>query len=246
MPSSQDLDNAIEAVMNEYKPDIKHDLGENFGGNKRKDKGSGKDNWRNRDGPVSGGPGHKAKTPKEPQIEYFSVRVPAFRILSMLEAIFRDLPAEKGRFYRQLAQSRRLQTEFHVTLIHRAVKDAHAKTWNHLKGLYDAERARHPNVSEPELGTCAVEIERIVWDNRIICFVVRLANQDQAGEQWETTNAVAHITVGTASQDVKPKESNDMLAKWMEGGVGSENIMEEKVKGNIVCQGSVRGVLSRF
>jgi len=81
-----------------------------------------------------------------------------------------------------------------------------------------------------------------------MCFVVRLINDgNAAGPKFETMNEMAHVTVGTSSPAVKPKESNDLLKKWLhEGGGGDSEIREEVVKGNIVLEGSVRGVLSRF
>jgi tRNA ligase len=47
--------------------------------------------------------------------------------------------------------------------------------------------------------------------------------------------------------NVKPKESNDLLAKWLEVGSGGDTgIHEEKVMGNVMLDGSVRGVLQRL
>jgi tRNA ligase len=64
---------------------------------------------------------------------------------------------------------------------------------------------------------------------------------------FESVNPVAHITVGTASQDIKPKESNDLLQRWLNGGSGGDTgIGEIAVKGNVTLEGSVRGVLGRM
>lgn len=66
-------------------------------------------------------------------------------------------------------------------------------------------------------------------------------------EGFETVNAVAHITVGTRSPDVKPKESNDLLAKWLEEGSGeASGIHEGATTGDrVILQGAVKGVLCR-
>jgi len=75
----------------------------------------------------------------------------------------------------------------------------------------------------------------------IMAIVARLVD-----EGWESVNAVAHITVGTRGDDVKPKESNDLLRRWIEVGSGDDSgIGEVAVPGRIVVQGVVKGVLSR-
>lgn len=65
-------------------------------------------------------------------------------------------------------------------------------------------------------------------------------------EGWECDNKVAHVTVGTRGPDVKPKESNDLLARWLEQGSGDESgIGEAVIEGRHVAEGVVKGVLSR-
>jgi tRNA ligase len=61
---------------------------------------------------------------------------------------------------------------------------------------------------------------------------------------WTTTNAVAHITVGTRDQSVKPKESNDLLVRWLQEGTGG-NIGERAFEPKPAVKGVVRGVLAR-
>ena len=72
--------------------------------------------------------------------------------------------------------------------------------------------------------------------------VVRLVNQE---DTWECANRVAHITVGTRDNLVKPRESNDLLEKWLEIGAGTENIEQVVLDGKPVIRGIVRGVCSR-
>lgn len=63
---------------------------------------------------------------------------------------------------------------------------------------------------------------------------------------WECTNEVAHITVGTRGNDVKPKESNDLLKRWLAQGSGDgSGIGEIAIEGRKTVQGVVKGVLSR-
>ena len=80
-----------------------------------------------------------------------------------------------------------------------------------------------------------------MFDDRVMGLVVRLI--DPSG-RWTCVNRVAHITAGTRDGSVKPKETNDLLAKWLESGA-TGNINEVVFEDKPVLQGSVRGVPSR-
>lgn len=243
MPSGSDLDEAIEAALNDYKPDVKHDL--SFGKNPQKRTHQQRQSQQT--GDANDGPS------KPKPLEYFAVKLTASRLNSILEAVFRDQDAETARFYRQLSQSRRVQPEFHVTLIHRASSSQHPEQWQRLSDMHETKfqeamsKRTGPMIPEPELGTCKVQLERLVWDDRVMCFVVRVLPDEDGQQQFETVNKTAHVTVGTASPTVKPKESNDLLQHWLQGGSGGETgLREVMVKGHVVLDGSVRGVLQRF
>ena len=165
------------------------------------------------------------------------------------EQMFSSLPADVAKFYRQLQNSRRIQPAFHVTLIHRASISSNPELWSNLSGLYtdaadreaSANRTNASSAPDPQLGKCQVLIERVVWDHRVMCIVTRL--QD---EGWETANRIPHITVGTANKDIKPKESNDLLDRWIEKGTGPESgISEKEFPAGLVLDGSVRVAMSR-
>ncbi|KAF2093100.1 tRNA ligase-like protein [Rhizodiscina lignyota] len=263
MPTADDLDNAIEAALNDYKPDIKHDLGFR-GGNKNK---GGKDRQtqvqmqrqleraqsRDQNGAEYGSVPEPVPAKKQPKLEFFAVRLPASRVNSIVEACFSDKDAATARLFRQLQQTRRVQSEFHVTLIHKASAAQHQELWDRLAAIHerafdDAMKKDPPKSGypEPELGTCNVMLERVVWDNRLMCVVARLLNEDQ-GEQWQSVNKVPHVTIGTASSNIKPKESNDLLQKWLSHeGDGDAGFSELVIPGHVVLDGSVRGVLSKF
>ena len=71
--------------------------------------------------------------------------------------------------------------------------------------------------------------------------VVRLLS-----EEWTCGNPVPHITVGTRDDTVKPKESNDLLTRWLEVGSGDESgIGDVLIQGNVILYGDVKGVLAR-
>ncbi|KAF2706927.1 tRNA ligase-like protein [Pleomassaria siparia CBS 279.74] len=263
MPTDADLDAAIDWAMNDYKPDIKMDLSR--GGNRQQQQNVFQPQNQNQNPnhmtPTSRKKSQQESKPKKaPRMEYFSVRLPTQRVTSILDAMFRDKDAQTARLYRHLQQSRRVQGEFHVTLMHRASSGDNPQYWEKLNRLHAAfiQQNEDTKSGEPELGKCNVLLERVVWDDRIMCFIVRLdgsATLQVEGEGgsgneeliFESSNSVAHVTVGTADQSIKPKESNVLLQTWLNGGSGGDTgIGEMSVKGNVVLEGSVRGVLGRM
>lgn len=236
MPTSEDMDSAIAAALNDYTVDLKHEI-------------KGRDDRRNQHGkkPANGLTiqSNGAAKQKERKIEYFGVQVPQSRITSILDAVFRDVSKEDARMYNTLKQQRRIQPSFHVTLMHRASSAEHPDYWAHLTSLYN--NARTPLDPEPKLGTCNVRLERLVWDNRVMAFVVRLSAGPSGAEEWRSVNAVAHVTVGTAAPEIKPVESNRLLERWLQDGSGgSTGIGECMIKGSVDVEGVVRAVLQRL
>lgn len=234
VPSSEELDEAIDAALSDYKPDIKHDLSFN---SKKKDHS----NYRT-GAPAQQNGQAQAPQSKPPKLEYFAVKVPTAEVTSALDKVFNNLPPEKARTYRHLQQSRRIQPAFHVTLMHRASISSHPDLWSHLTTLHSnilTEQYKNPSAGspDPQLGKCRVRLERVVWDDRVVCIVVRLLD-----EGWESSNPVAHITVGTASQDIKPKESNDLLQRWLEHGTGT-GINDCEIGSHMEVHGSVKAVM---
>lgn len=243
LPNAEELDQAIEAAMKEYRPSIKHEL--SVKSNKSK----------------LGSPGQKSKSDdssqskppiKPAKIEYFCVRLPAEQVLATLDRAFKSVPAETFRFYRQLRESRRIQKSFHVTLIHRASMSQNSALWSQLCSVYDtslgSSSSPPPSTSSSSdrlvsktLGQCRVQLERLVWSHRVMCIVVRLLD-----EGWECQNAVAHLTIGTAGQEIKPVESNALLEKWhQEGTGGPSGVSELEADGNVVLDGSVVAVMMK-
>ena len=235
LPSQGDLDAAIESALSDYKPDIKHDLSFKSKKAKQNKQANGTEQSLQN--------GSASTTGKPRPLEFFCVRLPTVGVLSTLNELFDSIPADKAIFYRQLGHSRRIQPTFHVTLIHRASRDTNPKSWDHLMYLYSnaiSESKSENQLPDPTIGKCRVHLERIVWDGRVMCIVARLLD-----EGWETVNAVAHVTVGTAAQEIKPKESNDLLQKWLEKGSGGDSgINEAQIPGSKVVYGEVKAVLS--
>ena len=73
------------------------------------------------------------------------------------------------------------------------------------------------------------------------------SEQHQTGADWPCANEVPHITIGTASLEVKPKESNDLLVRWMDGDANGQGakIWEKEIPGIRVLEGTVKAVMQR-
>lgn len=221
-PTGEEMDRAIQETLSEYRPDLRHTIPDRGGRNK------GAQN------PQSG----QAQKTKKKALEYMSVDLPSQDIYALLDKTFRNATAEKARFYRQLQGTRRVQPKFHVTLLHRAASKQHPDLWaRYTKLQAEAE------VADGALGECEVLLERVVYDDRIMAIVVRLNDPE---DKWHCANKVAHITVGTRDDTVKPKESNDLLERWLaEGAAEASGIEDVGFEGRPNLKGVVKPVLSR-
>lgn len=262
LPTEQALDDAITHALN-YAPTIKHDLSKPAKENNQKKSPTQQkpNNQRQQNGTVV----QKQAPPKPPRIEFFGVYLPAPRISYILDVLFGDLDASTSAFYKQLKASNRVQTKFHVTLMHRASEKQHPEVWKQMNEAFmdkakgvSTDAMKGGTDGGVEMGKCDVQLERVVWDGRVMAVVARLlgspANTAQsipgadkgAAEkvEWKSVNETAHVTVGTTDEGIKAKESNELLARWRKGE-GGDQIRDVGVKGRIVVEGSVRGLLSR-
>jgi tRNA ligase len=248
MPTSEELDAAIDAAISNY--EVKEDLSKGYSTHKpNKQKNPPVAVAQQKAGPVTT-PAMLAR-----KIEYFSISVPTSEITSTLKSLFTNTSPETARLYNQLHNSRRIQAAFHVTLIHRAASKDNTEIWDRYAKQYidvlTANPVNDPITTPPKLGPVRVRLERLVWDNRIMAFVVRILpaegeSEGAADSTFPCANTIPHITVGTASPDVKPKESNDLLQRWHEVGSGGETgIFEAEVPGVKLVDGSVGVVMMR-
>ncbi|KAK6077664.1 fungal tRNA ligase adenylyltransferase [Seiridium cupressi] len=217
-PSKEDLDEAIKGAIENYKPDLRHTIPDRGGKNKQN----------------GGQRQQQPKVQKKKPLEYMAVSMPAKDVNSILETAFKDVDTQTSKFYKQLQQTRRIQPQFHVTLMHRAVSKDHPERWAEFVKL---EEESAPN--DGRIAECDVELERVIFDDRVMTIVARIPDS-----QWASVNPVAHITVGTRDQSVKPKESNDLIARWLQEGTGN-GVGERGFEPKPVLKGTVRGVLAR-
>ncbi|KAL2267076.1 hypothetical protein VTJ83DRAFT_4353 [Remersonia thermophila] len=241
VPSAEAMDEAVQFALENYKPDLRHVIPDRSKNNKNKQ--------------AAQQPQQAAKKEKKKPLEYMSVDVPAKDITSILDKTFNaSIPLDQSRFYKQLQGTRRVQAKFHVTLMHRASSKEYPELWKRYAEIVERDGATHP---DGRLGELDVQLERVVFDDRIMAIVVRLVPVPEDGDgpgedggdgkpKWQCVNRVAHITVGTRDDSVKPKESNALLERWLEVGSGKDTgIGELVVEGKPLVRGIVRGVLSR-
>lgn len=251
VPSAEAMDEAIKAAIGNYQPTLRHEIVD-----RGKNKGPAQAPKQNQP---------PKKVVKKKPLEYMGVHVTGKDVNAQLENTFKGQPAATSKFYKQLKQTRRVQPSFHVTLMHRASARERPELWERYQKLHvDAEAAAEAaaaaggpafivNGQPPEVGKVDVQLERVVFDDRLMALVVRLVNKkDEAGaegrteDDWTCVNKVSHITVGTHDDSVKPKESNDLLARWLEQGSTEKNgITDLVIEGQPLLHGVVRGVLSR-
>ena len=251
LPSYQDMSDAIDFSLNNTVT-VKHDL--SFNPKNRQTKGPPQMQGARND---NMSPAAQDLTPDQlvKRLEYFSVSVSTTVINSTLSNLFATASANEAKVYNILKHSRRLQQEFHVTLIHRASSSQKPEIWekysnDYLQAMTVAGTKQNKQLN-PSLGPARVRLERVIWDERVMGIVVRIMPSEEyhpgSGTDWPCANAIPHITIGTISPDVKPKETNDLLARWMEGNEegNGPKIWEKEIPGMKVLEGTVKAVMQR-
>ncbi|PHH77804.1 hypothetical protein CDD80_185 [Ophiocordyceps camponoti-rufipedis] len=170
-------------------------------------------------------------------LEYMAVHVDAKAIYASLQQAFDSVDEKTRAFFAQLKQNKRVQDKFHVTLLHRASAKEHPELWKRY-----TEASEGISGENGKAGECGVILERVVFDDQVMAIVVRLIDSDQ---KWECANRVAHITVGTRDASIKPKQSNDLLARWLGEGLEGSQLTEVVFEPKPTIQGFVGPVRSR-
>lgn len=128
VPSPEQYDAAIEAAL-DYQPDMHHNIPDRTSNNNSK---------------------------RKRRLEYMSVEVPSDKINSVLQKAFSGEPRQASRFYMQLKQTRRIQSKFHVTLMHRASMNEYPDLWRRYSEAWEAAGG-----SDSQLGNCDLLLERV-------------------------------------------------------------------------------------
>ncbi|RPA84662.1 tRNA ligase [Ascobolus immersus RN42] len=226
VPSDQELDNAISAALNEYKPDVHHTIG----GASHQAKQAEKRAEKKKNGQQQQ---QQPKKQREPIVEYIAIKLPTQPILKVLVEAFEDKTEDVAGFYKKLKNTGRIQESFHITLMHKASSSQKPKLW---ESYVEKARATGPTL-DGLLGNAKITLDKVVWDGRVMTILASILGSD-----WESANKFAHITIGTADKSIKPVESNALLTKWSQGGQESIQSLELP---KLEIEGEVRPVLSR-
>lgn len=240
MPSHQEMEEAVSFAMNEQVAAEKvHDL--SFKNDNKKQKANGS---------KQATPEPKQWTPDElvKRLEYFGITLSATNISSILSSLFANATSDESKFYRQLKGLKRIQNEFHVTLVHRANSGggASGELWQNYVEQYKEALSKEDNKSErtPRLGPARLRLERVIWNDRVMGILVRILPSAN-GTVWGCSNDYPHITIGTASEGIKPFECNSVVQQWVDSDGKGTNVMSMEIPGMKELEGAVKAVLQR-
>lgn len=104
--------------------------------------------------------------PKKKKLEYVAVSVQTQLVHAMLESTFARCKPAVSRMFLQLKQTRRIQSSFHVTLMHRANEKQNPELWESYTALHLAAGG-----TDETLGKCTVLLERV--SGHSICYFVK-------------------------------------------------------------------------
>lgn len=231
LPTAEEYDEAIDAALKEYTVDIKHSVGRAPSKTQQQKRAQGRDQNARPTAQPSGSGSQKLNK----AVEYFSITLPTSEIISTLDKAFSNAPANTAAFYNTLKSTNRIQNAFHITLIHQANSKTYPALWSSYQKKLESSK-------DDTLGPAQVELEKIVWDGRIMAITAKILDEGLQG-----TNRVKHITIGTKDSKIKPKEANEMLEKWMgDAPIGNRpKATDIPVGETVLLEGIVKAVAAR-
>lgn len=229
LPTAKEYDEAIDLAMKGYIVQTKHTVGR-AAPRTQPTRGPVRLQLQ----PPRGGSGSSAAPKPKKLVEYFSITLPTSTINSVLDSAFSSVSPDAFEFYNKLKSAGRVQSNFHITLLHNASKRNFPEVWEkYEKLLADKDDATN-------LGAVEVQLINVVWNSRIMAITAEIL-----GEEFRGTNSLNHVTVGTVG-DTKPKYANDMLAAWrMRSGKAGGGFGEVSVSDKTPVQGVVTAVYRR-
>ncbi|RKP08287.1 RNA ligase-domain-containing protein, partial [Thamnocephalis sphaerospora] len=161
--------------------------------------------------PPAGQPSHNAAQPQartsggKPRVPvYFGVNLPAKEVVNQLQAYFSQHPNEDGTLLHRLLALNRIPEDLHITLMHIAERKRHPRgeqLWQLYRGLENDATHRNDPVE--------AKVTHILWNEQLMALRVSSLQPD-----WvHTINQHPHITVGTASETIKPSLANALLTQ---------------------------------
>ncbi|TPX72296.1 hypothetical protein SpCBS45565_g00645 [Spizellomyces sp. 'palustris'] len=148
---------------------------------------------------------------------YYGIKLDAsFDLAGLLTKLFLKQAPEVRNMWESLVSARRVEAQklkgWHVTLCMTRRGDPKAAELSKIYAQRIAEYMdAHPSASQASARTgpgipVRIGFKEVVWDDRVMAIVV-----DGMPAEVRSCNAIAHATVATASDDVKPVTSNEVL-----------------------------------
>lgn len=135
-------------------------------------------------------------------------------------------------FYERLLQLNRVQSDFHVTLVHSAMRregDLKRQCWELYLNTFKTGVTKFADASVeipannkcilPDNYTMDIELQRIIWDSKVMCVEVEILGFHHNGESvgLSYANDHAHVTIGTIDKQFPPMLAGVMLRKYHTG-----------------------------
>jgi len=192
------------------------------------------------------------KQPQKPP-RYFGL-IPDISARKLIDEVFSGPGVQDpekiagAAFFQKLESAKRVTEEPHITIVHQKALPAEQDVWDKSVAV---TKFSHAIVFD-------CKIEAVVWDDRVmvlavedICFGHSTAPKSmKKGEEVakelleafpnETKNRL-HITVATASGEIKPVEGKNLMERWREGG--KEGIGHVSVD-DVVVRAKLKGLWS--
>lgn len=175
---------------------------------------------------------------------YFAIDVPQKEIIMNLMNTFNI------DFFSRLVKGRRVQQDFHVTLVHSAMRkqnDTKKEFWDTYSNIFKSDISRFADTKTdiPQNKRCFlsgeysadIQLEKVVWDSKAMCIQVKILGFQLKDEPIKLPCGIdfSHLTIGTIDKNFPPVLSGVML-KHLYGNDEKEvsKIQEIKLSEEIV------------
>lgn len=158
---------------------------------------------------------------------YYGIRINREPVVGHLEEILRNCET-----WKTIKENKRIQDSFHMTLSHAMSKSkssVNGEIWTRLGREFAVNQKKKATAQMDKLQNVVadVRVEKIVViDNVLVVLKVKVnrfykckdGNLTEYAEDLPTTNKHLHVTIGTKTEAIKPRESNSYLEKLFEAG----------------------------
>ncbi|KAJ3054215.1 hypothetical protein HK097_002384 [Rhizophlyctis rosea] len=174
------------------------------------------------------------------KVLYYGVKVPTeFDIVAFLEGQFARCPDKKG-FWDQLVRDGRIEMHrakgWHVTLsMNRPDLKEVVKNFEDLLKAGTEQNGDRSSEEERKVPV-KLNLDEIVWDDRAMAIAIKSMDPS-----LPCANKIPHITVATASDEIKPFISNNILAASRNHCLGNGEVCNLKLAEGTVIVGYLKG-----